>query len=337
MQETSSSSSEQAGANSPSASSEEALTAAQVQEILSSLESLQSQARTHAERVAELETQAASVLENAKSSQIEAAEAAEAADTARQESQGDRNQIQTLRSNATSGVDDIGTYRQDALNALELVKQDQAKIKVLADAAQEKDSTVEEYKSELTQLTQQYEEIREKIDSLLPGATSASLASAFGRRKVEFASPKNRWFLLYVLSALAFIGVGLYVLVVHDDINSFSELIFFALKRSPILAGIILIEEFARRNYNIALRLEEDYGYKEVLSRSFEGYKKQMDEIADEKSTPVYQLSRNLLDALGQHPGRLIDKEKSLCSPSADMIDQLANLVSQRIKKEEQG
>ena len=66
------------------------------------------------------------------------------------------------------------------------------------------------------------------------------------------------------------------------------------------------------------------------LSRSFEGYKKEMAEITGQEKDLVYQLSQNLLTALGQQPGRLIDKEKAMTSPSADVLDQVAKMVKEK-------
>ena len=83
------------------------------------------------------------------------------------------------------------------------------------------------------------------------------------------------------------------------------------------------------------LRLEEDYGYKEVLSRSFEGYRKQMEEIEQSPDAPVSKLSDNLLEAMAQQPGRLIDKEKQMKPPSADFIEEIANRVKSFCEKKE--
>jgi len=128
--------------------------------------------------------------------------------------------------------------------------------------------------------------------------------------------------------------VGWYVFR-QQNITSITEFFMYALKKTPILVAIILLAEFARRQYNITLRLEEDYGYKEVLSRSFEGYRKQMEEIVQSPDAPVSKLSGNLLEAMAQQPGRLIDKEKPLRRPSADLIEEISNKAQDLIKKKE--
>ncbi|MBW3019484.1 hypothetical protein KY329_04860, partial [Candidatus Woesearchaeota archaeon] len=190
-----------------------------------------------------------------------------------------------LKESTDKLVADIQKERDDAIALLERIKKDAASTKLIADTADEKDKKVGEYEEQLKQLTTEYEQLNQKIENLLPGATSAGLASACKDRKDSFKTPKMSWTIVHIVSVAFLIGVGCWVLAV-TKINSFQELIFFILERSPIIAAIVLLEEFARRNRNIAFRLEEDYGYKEVLASSFEGYKKQMLEI-DEKATPA--------------------------------------------------
>ncbi|KKM00017.1 hypothetical protein LCGC14_1808650 [marine sediment metagenome] len=218
----------------------------------------------------------------------------------------------------------IQKERDDAIALLETIKKHEANTKLIADIAEEKDQRVEDYEEQLKDLTTEYSQLKKQIEDLLPGATSAGLASAFETRKNSFRWPKRLWALLQIVSVFILMGMG-YLVFKTTQIDSFADLIFFIFKRSPIIAAIIFLEEIARRNRNIALRLEEDYGYKEVLSRSFEGYKKQMEEIDQQSNMAVSTLSTNLLIAMAKEPGRLIDKEKPIIKPTADVIEDVMN------------
>ena len=240
--------------------------------------------------------------------------------------------VESNRDSAKRFVDDIEKNKNDAIVSLETIKKHEANAKLIADRAEEKDEKVNEYQEQLKKLTTACMDLKANIESLLPGATSASLASAFGARKKSFKWPKRFWTALFICSIGGFMIVGWYVFR-QQNITSITEFFMYALKKTPILVAIILLAEFARRQYNITLRLEEDYGYKEVLSRSFEGYRKQMEEIAQSPDTPVSKLSGNLLEAMAQQPGRLIDKEKPLKPPSADFIEEIANKVQDFLKK----
>ena len=60
----------------------------------------------------------------------------------------------------------------------------------------------------------------------------------------------------------------------------------------------------------LSLRLEEDYSYKEVLSRSFEGYKRELSDVeVTDTETPLSILCSNILESISEPPGRIYDKK----------------------------
>ena len=179
-----------------------------------------------------------------------------------------------------------------------------------------------------------------RIEALIPGATSAKLATAFKERKDDVAKGGIGWILLMVISALGLVAAGVVSWACPGD--GFWESLP---ARAIVVVGLLLIEEFSRRNYNIKRRLSESYGYKEVLSRSFHGYKEAMtgtslpkddkgDECkADEKLVDVF------LRALADEPGKSIfDKEKAVTF-SEKLVEKLVeakaddtSLIGQLIK-----
>jgi hypothetical protein len=58
------------------------------------------------------------------------------------------------------------------------------------------------------------------------------------------------------------------------------------------------------------VRLEEDYAYKEAISRAFEGYKREMEKIVVgdvANPTPLMKLCMSVLSAIAERPGRIYD------------------------------
>ena len=196
----------------------------------------------------------------------------------------------------------------EVLTAVEAAKRDQAQTKAIAEIAAQADKQVTAYEKKLDEKITECEELRAKIDGLLPGATSASLASAFENRRRCYATPRKIWAVLTVLSTFSFIAFGAFIIKNHLEVTSLSEWFFRAITKSPIILGLILLEEFSRRNYHRNVRLEEEYAHKEVLSKSFEGYRKQMEGIG---GAPLGQLSMNLLEALKESPVRLVDRDRN--------------------------
>ena len=171
----------------------------------------------------------------------------------------------------------------------DLQKQHETKLQDLYKKRDQELSDLNQKESqELSDLHKKYlaefETRSKEIESLLPGATSAGLASAFAsRRKGKFGA-KIFWWVLMILSVILLLIFGLMILfpnilskwgITVNTIPGGTTLY----GRMIILAALILLEEFSRRNFNISSRLEEAYGYKEVISRSFLGYKRQMENI----------------------------------------------------------
>lgn len=214
----------------------------------------------------------------------------------------------------------VTTSRDAILNLHDKAKTDSKNIERLSSTADATDARVTEYEEQLAQLQEQYKEINDRIEKLLPGATSVGLAKAFNERK-QSLKPQIAWGRSLFLGAIfGFMALGFYGLGI-EKITSLSQFFIFVFERSPIIAGLILLEEFGRRLYNHTLRLEEDYAYKETMSLSFDGYKKAMADIDNNEprqkevglQTLTKTLSSNVLGTLNERPGRIYEeKEKGV-------------------------
>lgn len=258
------------------------------------------------------------------------------------------------------------------------VDQLEAKLKAIADTADEKVETVEGFRTELAELSkkwtnkflsefnhnkkdfttlqqnhsEEYKALKKQIEGLLPGATSAGLASAFMDRKNSVGKFRWFWSLLVLTGAGGLIAVGIYTINNPPNLQmTFYGFMIYILTRSSIIAGIILIEEFGRRHFNIISRLTETYAYKEALSRSFEGYKKQMETVELEptittteidpagkeikRTVPIKassKLSDNLLDNLGVDPASIYEKEKPISTPVVDATELAAQTMNKTVE-----
>jgi hypothetical protein len=126
--------------------------------------------------------------------------------------------------------------------------------------------------------------------------------------------------LLFLIVAVGFIGIGYWAYILHE-ISSFSDFIIFALERSPIIAGLILLEEFSRRQFRATERLMEDYAFKESISIAFDGYKNAMKELdASATESLANLLSQNVIATLNERPGRLIDEPDTRNNSADDFL-----------------
>ena len=86
--------------------------------------------------------------------------------------------------------------------------------------------------------------------------------------------------------------------------------------RIPVLGPLVWLAIYAGRNYMLAVRLGEDYAFKEAISTAFEGYRREMKDVGGEaEGTPLNTLCQNVLKALAERPGRIYESKQSGHSP----------------------
>lgn len=137
----------------------------------------------------------------------------------------------------------------------------------------------------ITTQTNQYQAIKANIESLLPGATSAGLASAYHDLSVSFVKPITIYTRLFFLSIVVLLGLALYftnqnailtdVPTATSDITIFKDIGIFLLQRLPIVLPVIWLAIFASKRRSEAERLKQEYAHKEALAKSYQSFKLQ--------------------------------------------------------------
>jgi hypothetical protein len=179
---------------------------------------------------------------------------------------------------------------------------------------------VSDYEKDLEKLTANFSELNKKIEGLLPNATSAGLASAFRNQKDRFKKPQKNWLGMFVVTIALLLVAGLTGLpegvsglwsgTPSSTPETWDAILRHLMIRLPFIAPLVWLGIYAGRNYMLALRVEEEYAFKEAVSTAFEGYKREMAGIsasADNGSPPLVILCENVLLALAQRPGRIYE------------------------------
>lgn len=180
-------------------------------------------------------------------------------------------------------------------------------------------------------------ELEDYINKLLPGATSLSLSSAFEKRKKAVERNKWWWATLLILSAGGIVYFGWWSLSqIMEHLASTTPSVGLPLSTIPIrimiIAGLVIIEEFARRNYNVSSRLAEAYAYKEAIAQSYVGFKKEFSDIdlpprgEGESVKSIAVLADTFLQKIGDEPGKKVfDKEK----PALGVVQAISKMSGQ--------
>ena len=234
--------------------------------------------------------------------------------------------VQSVKPKVEADAVAVGAFRESS-------KESAAATKSLADRADKIESRIGEYETRLAGLEAQANAHLETIVNLLPGATSAGLAHAFDERRQTFLKPRIRWQWLFVASVLALVCIaatGLWHIVWGSSELTYAELIRVWLARLPIAGALIWLALHASHESSLAKRLEEDYGYKAAIAASFEGFNKQMTQIASTApDTPIAKLCTDTLATIGTPPGHIYEGHGPSPTPASHIKDTLAPLLDQ--------
>jgi hypothetical protein len=205
---------------------------------------------------------------------------------------------------------------------LALAQTTEANLKKVAEHLAKSDEIATGHEQRVEALKAELQNLMVRVEGLLPGATSAGLASSFSKQRSRFLGPQKLWLLIFV---------GCIVMLVATAVPSFLSAVGWSSHpmdpswtaawrsltlRLPIVLPLVWLAIYAGRNYMMSLRMEEDYAYKEAISTAFEGYKREMEKIAagdGGNPTPTTILCSNILRAIAERPGRIYEgKQKDI-------------------------
>ncbi|OIQ98688.1 hypothetical protein GALL_193460 [mine drainage metagenome] len=189
-------------------------------------------------------------------------------------------------------------------------------------SANEAQANVAEYEKNLLKLTGEFIELNKKIEGLLPNATSTGLASAFRNQKDRFKNPQRNWLITFVVTIVALLIIGFFGLSGSESSDSWDFILRHLTTRLPVIVPLVWLGIYAGRNYMLAIRLEEEYAFKEAVSTSFEGYKREMagiSAVGNNEAPPLIVLCENVLRALAQRPGRIYEGRHDDITPLSPM------------------
>ena len=119
--------------------------------------------------------------------------------------------------------------------------------------------------------------------------------------------------------------------VVSEGQNPLDSILLHLLTRLPIVAPLVWIATYAGHHYTLALRVEEEYAFKEAMSTAFEGYKRETVGISsgsDGVLSPIGALCENVLRALAQRPGRIYEGRHENITPFTPFVKAMSDTAA---------
>lgn len=217
------------------------------------------------------------------------------------------NLIAAIRQSVTTS-NDLETRSKAAYATIETIEKS-AKTKAeevsdLTERSLELKNKVEDYEKNLAKLNTEFLAMKDKIDGLLPGATSTGLASAFFNQRKHFESEREKWAKMLLISLLLIFVVAIYVTGKFPPVSdSWGGIARHFLQNLPFIVPPFWLAVYAGRQHMLATRMEEEYATKTAVSISFEGYKREI--ASDIEASKA--LCNNVLATIARRPGMVYE------------------------------
>jgi hypothetical protein len=194
------------------------------------------------------------------------------------------------------------------------------------------------YEEDLLKCIAGYEELVNRVEGVLPGATTASLASSFRDQALRFRKPQRNWLICFMVSIglLMVIAIPSFIAHLKDGGSlAWGTVALEFVHKLPLTIPLVWLALYSGRNYMTSVRVEEDYAYKEALSRAFEGYRKQMAEIVAGagSETPLNVLCTNVLRAISERPGRIYEGAHHDITPASSVVDAVGKMRTPKVSE----
>ncbi|MDU8502452.1 hypothetical protein RYB01_25160 [Pseudomonas syringae] len=184
-----------------------------------------------------------------------------------------------------------------------------------------------------TEQSKRQEALFVSIESLLPGATSAGLASSYKSLKDNFKKPINNYtFAFYgamvtlLLGGLALIIENFTLWPFHIELSraaGWEEMLRTLLTRLPVVVPIVWFAIFSATRRSQYERLQQEYAHKEAIASSYESYKKQLKELNVAADSLQLELIGKAIEAIAFNASKTLDGKHEEKLPTMQLLEKL--------------
>lgn len=176
-----------------------------------------------------------------------------------------------------------------------------------------------------------YKTLEDEIESLMPGATTAGLATAYKELKESFDKPIKSFTKLFYGSLvgifiIAFMSItekisfsGIDFIDVTDAIQLFNNLIF----KLPLLLPLLWLAIFSSRRRSEDRRLQQEYAHKEAIAKSYQAFKKQIKDLNTDDDKMMLQLLDKAILAIAFNASETLDGKHGDKMPLESVVEKI--------------
>lgn len=223
------------------------------------------------------------------------------------------NQSKELLQNVSKSTEDFNNYYEDVFGKLNAEGNREGGIKKeLSDRLKHINTYETTQKSKHTALFN-------KIEGLLPGATTAGLATAYKDMKESFDKPIQIWnfifgttiTIMFIATFISFSKFGYlpdsgwdYEFVKIGDLkNTFNSMLY----KLPLYIPLVWLAIFASKRRSESQRLQQEYAHKEALAKSYDSYKTQIEHLEKDDQSMLLKLIESSINTISYNASVTLD------------------------------
>jgi cell division protein FtsB len=176
-----------------------------------------------------------------------------------------------------------------------------------------------------------YDTLYKKIEGLLPGATSTGLAKAYEDQSKNYKLPVTIWSGVFIVTMVFMIWIALNTMKSTTDVI---DALLGVLARLPFFVPAIWLAIFASKQQSQFKRLSQEYAYKQTLAKSFEGYKREIQNLpdGDTKNQLLDKLTAAMVDMCAFNPSGTLENKTHDDRPPIPLVKELLEKMDSIIK-----
>lgn len=176
-----------------------------------------------------------------------------------------------------------------------------------------------------------YVTLHKKIESLLPNALTAGLSYAFSEKKTDEIKSHDNYKGLFRNAIIGLIAVSLipFIISIYSIFNEvdldivINRVPKIVIAILPLYIPVLWFAISSSKKMNLSKRLIEEYTHKEVLSKTYEGLSRQIENLENDDTAfdLKTKLLQNFLLMYSENPGKLISDYNNTDHPIMELIE----------------
>ncbi|MBK6411454.1 MAG: hypothetical protein IPF78_17595 [Flavobacteriales bacterium] len=145
-----------------------------------------------------------------------------------------------------------------------------------------------------------------QIEDLLPGATAVGMAAAYREQKNANREPLWIWSGVFVVTMASMIW---YTIAHFEPAETIGGAFMRLLSHLPILAFSVWLGVFAGKKVSQYFRLQQEYGHKESMAKSYVGFSREVEKLPTNARTEKLREEQlqNIVKMSAENPSETLD------------------------------